>query len=312
MNLVRSMGRSLMAAAPMELAIGNIVRRVLYTIREEVANMNKEAETESSLQNILDEVKTEDAGPVRLELSESHTQGELRNAVIDGINEIMGELENLHEPIAIQALEHIHTNEVILTVGRSRTVEEFFKAAAKKRHFEVIVAESAPSFTGQDMAVRLAAANVPTTVITDAAVFGMMARVNKVVIPTHAVMANGGVLVQAGGHAVALAAKHHSVPLVCVTGLYKLCPLYPHDQDTFNDLQSPSPVLSLCAGGAPVSSRMDEIDVVNPGYDYIPPELVSLFITNFNVVPSLPSGGHQPSYIYRLLSEYYSPEDVRL
>ena len=108
---------------------------------------------------------------------------------------------------------------------------------------KVIVAETAPSFTGQEMAVRLSDSNVTTTLITDAAVFAMMARVNKVVIPTHAVMANGGLLVQAGGHAVALAAKHHAVPVVCVTGLYKLCPLYPHDQDTFNDLQSPSPIL---------------------------------------------------------------------
>lgn len=32
-----------------------------------------------------------------------------------------------------------------MTYGKSRTVEEFLKAAARKRKFEVIVAESAPS-----------------------------------------------------------------------------------------------------------------------------------------------------------------------
>jgi len=37
-----------------------------------------------------------------------------------------------------QALEHIHTNEIILTFGRSRTVEKFLKHAAKKgREFQV-------------------------------------------------------------------------------------------------------------------------------------------------------------------------------
>ena len=38
----------------------------------------------------------------------------------------------------LQALEHIHANEVILTFGRSKTVESFLKrAAAKGRTFQV-------------------------------------------------------------------------------------------------------------------------------------------------------------------------------
>jgi translation initiation factor eIF-2B subunit beta len=36
-------------------------------------------------------------------------------------------------------------SEIILTLGYSRTVEAFLKAAARKRKFTVIVAESAPS-----------------------------------------------------------------------------------------------------------------------------------------------------------------------
>lgn len=56
------------------------------------------------------------------------------------------ELGSLYKNIADQALDHIHANEVIMTYGKSRTVEEFLKAAARKRKFEVIVAESAPSY----------------------------------------------------------------------------------------------------------------------------------------------------------------------
>ena len=48
--------------------------------------------------------------------------------------------------IAAQALEHIHANEVIMTAGHSKTVEAFLKGAARKRKFEVIVSEAAPSF----------------------------------------------------------------------------------------------------------------------------------------------------------------------
>lgn len=36
-------------------------------------------------------------------------------------------------------------SEIIMTIGRSKTVEEFLKMAAVKRKFQVLVAESAPS-----------------------------------------------------------------------------------------------------------------------------------------------------------------------
>lgn len=49
-------------------------------------------------------------------------------------------MENSSDEISEQALEHIHTNEVILTIGRSRTVEMFLKHAAKKgREFQVMM-----------------------------------------------------------------------------------------------------------------------------------------------------------------------------
>jgi translation initiation factor eIF-2B subunit beta len=64
--------------------------------------------------------------------------------VIEGIKEIKDEIENSHMNIANQALEHIHSNEIILTLGMSKTVESFLKLAAKHRTFQVIVAETAP------------------------------------------------------------------------------------------------------------------------------------------------------------------------
>ena len=48
------------------------------------------------------------------------------------------------------------------------------------------------SFQGHQLATSLAKASVETTVITDSAVFAMMSRVNKVIIGTHTLMANGG------------------------------------------------------------------------------------------------------------------------
>mmetsp|Transcript_25738 Transcript_25738/g.36878 ORF Transcript_25738/g.36878 Transcript_25738/m.36878 type:complete len:486 (+) Transcript_25738:85-1542(+) len=228
---------------------------------------------------------------------------ELRQAIMEAIQEIANELEDLHKNINDQATNHIHADEVILTYARSETVELFLKAAAaKKRKFQVIVCEGAPHFGGHSMAKSLAMAGIETLVINDSAAFALMARVNKVLLPAHAVLANGGLISYSGAHMVALAAKQNSVPVVCITGMFKLCPQFPHEgQDTLNDLVSPSSVMDyseMSFSNAPLAAG---VEYINPVHDYIPPQLVNLYVTNI--------GGFQPSYIYRLLAEYYHTDD---
>lgn len=52
--------------------------------------------------------------------------------------------------ISAQALEHIHANEIIMTIGYSKTVLAFLRTAAKDRVFQVIVAECAPFYHVRD------------------------------------------------------------------------------------------------------------------------------------------------------------------
>lgn len=68
-------------------------------------------------------------------------------------------------------------------------------------------------FQGHKMAANLARNKIPATLIPDSAVFAMMSRVNKVIIGTHSILADGGLRAASGMHAVALAAKHYSVPV---------------------------------------------------------------------------------------------------
>lgn len=290
----------------------------------------------------------------------------LRTRVIEQINELIDEVDTMEGLIAEQASEHIHAEEVILTSGDSRSVFEFLREAAKKRTFQVIVAESLPNREGHNLARKLAEIKVQTMIIPDAAVFAMMSRVNMVLNGAHAVLANGGVVTRAGVSAIAQAAAHHSVPFIVLTGLYKLSPLYPHDQaTTINEFQSPADLveyreLEEClhtladegeagsfdvdAVGAPVAvdvaedapaaaeaggagpglekesarsleDRIQEarkraqrrvstshpLEISNYAFDYVPPHLIKIFVTDM--------GGNAPSYIYRLLTEYYDMED---
>ncbi len=231
----------------------------------------------------------------------THPVVTLKSIVFDAINELISELETSNDNIAAQALEHIHSNEVIMTMGKSSTVEKFLKNAARKRKFSVIVAECAPFYHGQELAKKLAENGIETTVITDAAIFAIMARVNKVIIGTDTVMADGGLKAVNGASALALAAKHHSVPFIVCGALFKLTPQYAcsYDQDNINKFLSPHQVMEFSEG-----EILSKISIKNPVFDYVTPDLVHLFISDV--------GGNAPSYVYRLLSELYHPDDYNL
>ncbi|XP_076812522.1 translation initiation factor eIF2B subunit beta-like [Clavelina lepadiformis] len=301
MGVIRKEGKQLVAAQPSEYVIGNMVRRVLKIVREEYVRLlgkSEEFANTESLHKMLTSAETEDEKYMK-------SLKELKTTVMEAVSEYIDEMDASIHNIAAQAIEHIHSNEVILTIGKSRTVEAFLKQAAKKRKFHVIVVEGAPLYHGHELAASLAAHNIETTIITDSAVFAMMSRVNKVIIGTHSVLANGGLKAVSGAHIVAQAAYQHAVPLIVLGAMFKLCLLHYSDiggsEATFNRLASPHRVLDYYKAG---SQDLCNVQVYCPTFDYVPPELVTLFISNI--------GGNAPSYMYRLLSEMYHPNDHEL
>lgn len=216
---------------------------------------------------------------------------------MDGISEIIDELGQVDDQIAAYALDHIHSNEIILTHTSSTTVQRFLLKAAAKRKFTVIHAESYPnnheathatvsgSASGDDDNLSfesfqkpLIASGITVILIPDSAVFALMSRVNKVILGTHSVLANGGLVAAAGTRVIARAAKVHQTPVVVVSGVYKLSPVYPFDFDSLIEYGDASKVLPYEDG-----DLVDQIDVQNPLYDYVPAELVDLYITNLYV-----------------------------
>ncbi|XP_024974198.1 translation initiation factor eIF-2B subunit beta-like isoform X2 [Cynara cardunculus var. scolymus] len=288
---IKAIGEQLIAANPVEVAVGNIVRRVLHIIREEdlslttasigglslhpmsddednvdpddlsaaaVAAAARSTLRAPSLQTLLEGVphsaplhqsssSAGDSEEKTKSTDKNSRSRKLKHHVIETVNELIRDITTCHELIAEQAVEHIHHNEVILTLGSSGTVIEFLCAAKeKKRSFRVFVAEGAPRYQGHTLAKELVARGLQTTVITDSAVFAMISRVNMVIVGAHAVMANGGVIAPVGLNMVALAAQRHAVPFVVLAGIHKLCPLYPHNpQVLLNELKSPSELLDF-------------------------------------------------------------------
>uniref|UniRef100_A0A096NRB9 Translation initiation factor eIF2B subunit beta n=1 Tax=Papio anubis TaxID=9555 RepID=A0A096NRB9_PAPAN len=243
MELIRREGRRMTAAQPSETTVGNMVRRVLKIIREEYGRLHGRSD-ESDQQESLHKLLT--SGGLNEDFSFHYAQ--LQSNTIEAINELLVELEGTTENIAAQALEHIHSNEVIMTIGFSRTVEAFLQEAARKRKFHVIVAECAPFCQGHEMAVNLSKAGIETTVMTDAAIFAVMSRVNKVIIGTKTILANGALRAVTGTHTLALAAKHHSTPLIVCAPMFKLSPQFPNEEDSFHKFVAPEEVLPFTEG----------------------------------------------------------------
>lgn len=105
--------------------------------------------------------------------------------------------------------------------------------------------------------------------------------------------------------------------MVGIAGTYKLTPRFSHTQDrVLNNLLCPcdairfgciSHIILQCYSSfflcryEESDVNFNNVDVVVPAAEYVPPELINLYVTN--------NGSHQPSYVYRLMSEYYHPRD---
>lgn len=85
------------------------------------------------------------SSPPRRTAGQPEEKLDVKAEVIDGIKELLDELEVVDSQIAESALDHIHSNEIILTHTSSQTVQRFLAAAARKRKFTVVVAEAYPN-----------------------------------------------------------------------------------------------------------------------------------------------------------------------
>ncbi len=280
-DFLRAIALRLMHAQPIEIAVDNIVKRILHIVREEEIALTtspdmalsnsldvfdsarrrpsldiQSSAVPSSRSSVVDinrlSRKPSFSNPDRyshldadknLSDSDGDDSMNLKASVIQTINELKDEIETSRSNIAAQAHEHIHSNEIILTLGKSLTVEKFLKEAARYRKFQVIVIETAPTCNGHVMAKSLAEMGIETTVIPDSAIFAVMSRVSKIILSAHAIKANGGMVATSGTLVVANAAKHYSTPVVVCSGLYKLSPMYPYDVDKFMHYVNPQAVL---------------------------------------------------------------------
>ncbi|VEU21790.1 DEKNAAC102358 [Brettanomyces naardenensis] len=302
-TLIRSIGKRIVKAQPREFAAGNILRRVLAIVRDEVADSNASASANNAPVNtamfrLLVAPNEGQMTSTSRETSNARKE-DLRSIVIQGIRELIDEIESVHENIAQMTVDLIHDNEVLLTpTPGSQTVLNFLLKASLKRKFTVLITENYPNDIElcHQFAKKLAEANIETVIIPDSTVFAVMSRVGKVLIGARAVFANGGCVTAAGVPTACECAKEHRTPVFAVTGLYKFCPDYPFDRDSLIEVGNSGKVMPYAD-----SDLVGKCEVTNPVLDYVSPEFIDIYITNI--------GGFSPNFVYRIMLDNYRSED---
>lgn len=306
---LRELGNRLERAQPTEFICGNIIRRVLAIIRDEVeeelASTMAQTTTEpmiSSMFNLLQKP----AVPLQKSLDQPKT--DIRQVIIQGIKDLIDEIANIDDGIQQIAIDLIHDREILLTpTPDSKTVLKFLIKARERnnRNFTVLVTEGFPNNTSvaHEFAKKLSEHGIETTIIPDTAVFALMGRVGKVILGAKTVFTNGGTISStAGVSSVCESAREFKTPVFAVAGLYKLSPLYPFDIERFVEVGGSHRVLPTMENDRVGS--YNRLDTVNPVADYVPPENIDIYIINI--------GGFAPSFIYRVVWDNYKQEDVNL
>lgn len=302
-DIIRKVGVVLEKAKPKDFIPGNIVRRVLALIREEIDSETPMDNTPmiSSMFSLLSTSQLSCETTLRKQLKKQAS--DMRAIIIQGIKDLIDEICNVKEELESMSADLIHDNEVLLAATpQSDTILEFLIKARAKRRFTVLVTECYPNETiaAQKFVKTLAQNKIEAVLIPDSTVFAVMSRVGKVILGANTVFANGGCSTSTGVANVVECAKEHKTPVFAVAGLYKLSPLYPFNREDLIEVGNSGRVLSYSD-----SALMENVDMVsNPLSDYVSPEHIDIYITNV--------GGFAPSFIYRIVLDNYKPEDNNL
>jgi len=142
----------------------------------------------------------------------------------------------------------------------------------------VLVDETRPLMQGSRLtAWELAQAGVPYRVQPDSAAAAAMARglVDCVLVGADRIAANGDVANKIGTYGLAIAARHHNVPLVVVAPSSTIDSTLPTGAEI--DIEERAPDELRAYGGTTITPP--DADVFNPAFDVTPAGLISAVVT---------------------------------
>lgn len=302
-----------------EFCCGNMIRRVIFMLREEINNYN------SSIKQNDDSEDSSASKPVgsmfdllaRLPKEQPSVNSnnkvkkfDIRATAINIIRELTDEVKNIDEQIFQIGVDLIHDNEILLIpTPDSKTILNFLINVKKdknwkKRNFTCIITESYPNNLdkAQKFALKLSDLGIDTIIIPDSMIFAVMNKIGKVIIGCKQIFSNGSAIVSSTGvQTVVQCAKEFRVPIIVMAGLYKLSSISPFDiKENYLEVGGSKLTGSLLpkqhsvVGDEGDYSRLIMVNNIN---DFIAAEFIDIIITN--------TGAYSPSFMYRVVADNY-------
>lgn len=300
-NNIIEVVKRLKKSVPLDILLDYVGERVINALNEE---MNKQPLTfysdgcKKSQSVSFIELLSQPISPSRSNSFDEHPT--LKYTMLRVINEYMEDIHDAFENISKKAEDYIHNDDVIMTMGYSKSTIEFFKRAAQRgRKFTIIIPEHSPLCDGNRLAQELSAikghknqkSNISVVLVSDASVFAIMAKVTMVIVPAKAVLADGNVIATSFVKPIAMAAKYHSVPVVVLYWKWKLTERFVKPKDSFTHLGDPRGIY------AEYSSVPKEATILSPEGEILPRNLIKIYFNE--------DGPHGPEDIFPLMQSIY-------
>ena len=179
------------------------------------------------------------------------------------------------------ASRRLANNDTVMTNSYSlfvkRTIE---KAVEEGKKIKVYVTESRPTGEGVKFAAELSDKGIETYLIVDSAVRFFMKEVDKVLLSSEAISANGAVVNKIGTSLIALAAHERSVDFFVATETFKFSPYTLIGDIVPIEFRPPIEIV-----GVDFLKSHPNLRILNPAFDVTPPDYITGIITELGIIP---------------------------
>jgi len=203
----------------------------------------------------------------------------LLEAAESAVRRLKGRLEEAIDAASSIAERRLEDGDVLLTASYSLYVKRTIEKALKRgKEVKVFVAESRPGGEGVRLASELAGLGCDVTLIVDSAVRYVMKNVDKVLLSSECVTANGANVSKVGSSQIALAAHEARVRVFVVASTLKISP-----ETLVGELVEIPEAEALDVKGQ-LEQKGLKVRVRAPLFDVTPPEYIDAIVTEKGLV----------------------------
>jgi methylthioribose-1-phosphate isomerase len=274
LRAVEVAGDRLIAARPTAVNLSHAVRRMLDAARGAAADG-------CTTRRLVAELEDAAAGLERFEVEASLAMGRLAADLL---------------PDQARLLVHCNAG-ALATVERGTALAAVYELFERRRLGIVYVDETRPRLQGARLtAFELDAVGIPHVLVVDSLAATLMRRgdIDAVLVGADRIAANGDIANKVGTYGLAVACRHHDVPLIVVAPTTTIDMASATGADIPIEDRGPGEVV----GRGAERRAPERTPVLNPAFDVTPAALVHAVVTERGVVSPV-----TPAALQRLLME---------